>query len=79
MIVQVTKELKGKPVREAVDDKTLPFCWKGRKPFTSMRDVKKYFKPLALSFSSGWRSKTTFEIPLEGYLLISVSLLTRCP
>ncbi|KAI7745134.1 hypothetical protein M8C21_022045, partial [Ambrosia artemisiifolia] len=67
----VIKELSGKPVKEAVDDKTLPFCWKGRKPFRSIRDVSKYFKPLALRFSSGWRSKTQFEIPIEGYLLIS--------
>ncbi|KVH96869.1 Aspartic peptidase [Cynara cardunculus var. scolymus] len=59
------------PIREAVEDETLPFCWKGRRPFRSMKDVRKYFKPLALSFSSGWRSKTQFEIPLEGYLLIS--------
>ncbi|KAL7605909.1 hypothetical protein Lser_V15G16464 [Lactuca serriola] len=75
LLYLITKELSGKPIREAVDDETLPFCWKGRKPFRSIRDVKKYFKPVALSFSNGWRSKTQFEIPLEGYLLISVSLL----
>ncbi|KAI3732057.1 hypothetical protein L1987_63254 [Smallanthus sonchifolius] len=71
LLYLVTKELSGKPVREAVEDRTLPFCWKGRRPFRSIRDVSKYFKPLALRFSSGWRSKTQFEIPLEGYLLIS--------
>ncbi|KAJ9563099.1 hypothetical protein OSB04_008259 [Centaurea solstitialis] len=71
LLYLVSKELNGKPLREAVDDETLPFCWKGRRPFRSIKDVRKYFKPIALSFSSGWRSKTQFEIPLEGYLLIS--------
>ncbi|KAM7513874.1 hypothetical protein LguiA_003457 [Lonicera macranthoides] len=65
------KELNGKPLKEAVDDKTLPFCWKGKKPFKNIREVKKYFKPLALSFNNGWRDKPQFEIPPEGYLIIS--------
>lgn len=64
--------MNGKPLKEAVDDKTLPFCWKGKKPFKSIREVKKYFKPLALSFNNGWRAKPQFEIPPEGYLIISV-------
>jgi len=40
----------------------------------SIEEVKKYFKPLALSFKTGWRSKTLFEIPPEAYLIISVSI-----
>lgn len=67
----VKKDLSGKPLRDAVDDETLPFCWKGKKPFKSIRDVKKYFKPLALSFGNGWKGKTQFEIPQEAYLIIS--------
>ncbi|CAK9316409.1 unnamed protein product [Citrullus colocynthis] len=67
----LNRELAGKPLREAMDDDTLPLCWRGRKPFKSLRDVRKYFKPLALSFSSGGRSKAVFEIPMEGYLIIS--------
>lgn len=67
----VKKELNGKPVREAIDDHTLPICWKGKKPFRSMRDVRKYFKPLGLKFPSGWRSKTIFEMLPEDYLIIS--------
>lgn len=66
------KELHGKSLREAKDDHTLPLCWKGRKPFKSVYDAGKYFKPLGLSFDNGWRSKTQFEIPPEGYLIISV-------
>ncbi|KAL3502356.1 hypothetical protein ACH5RR_036805 [Cinchona calisaya] len=67
----VIKELNGKPLKEAKDDLTLPFCWKGRKPFKRVHDVRKYFKPLALSFDNGWRPKTQFEIPLDAYLIIS--------
>lgn len=70
--VQVKKELNGKPLREAMDDHTLPVCWKGRKPFRSIYDVRKYFKPLGLSFPGGWRSKPKFEILPESYLILSV-------
>ena len=68
------KELTGKPLREALDDKTLPLCWKGQRPFKSLQDVRKYFKPLALSFNNGGKGKTQFELPPEAYLIISVSL-----
>ncbi|XP_057417375.1 aspartic proteinase Asp1-like isoform X2 [Lotus japonicus] len=65
------KELTGKPIKVAPDDQTLPVCWHGRRPFRSMSEIKKYFKPLALSFTNGGRVKTQFEIPPEGYLIIS--------
>ncbi|KAA8547042.1 hypothetical protein F0562_003471 [Nyssa sinensis] len=67
----VTKELSGKPLEEAEEDQTLPFCWKGKKPFKNIRNVRRYFKPIALSFANGWKSKSHFEIPPEGYLIIS--------
>jgi len=70
---QLKKELSGKPLREALDDQTLPLCWKGRKPFESIRDVKKYFKTFALSFTNKRKSKTELEFPPEAYLIISVS------
>ncbi|XP_047960536.1 aspartic proteinase Asp1 [Salvia hispanica] len=71
LLTLIHKELSGKSLKEATDDHTLPFCWRGKKPFKSTRDVRKYFKSLAFSFSSGWRSKSQFEIPPEGYLIIS--------
>ncbi|KAL8477418.1 hypothetical protein ACS0TY_029640 [Phlomoides rotata] len=71
LLTLITKELSGRSLKEATDDHTLPFCWKGKNPFKSTREVKKYFKPLALSFSNGWRSKSLFEIPPEAYLIIS--------
>ncbi|XP_057492172.1 aspartic proteinase Asp1-like [Actinidia eriantha] len=71
LVSLLRKELNGKPLREALDDQTLPLCWKGKKPVKSIRDIKKYFKPLALSFSNGWRAKSQFEIPPESYLIVS--------
>ncbi|KAF3439286.1 hypothetical protein FNV43_RR17562 [Rhamnella rubrinervis] len=71
LTVWIKNELNGKPFKEASDDRTLPLCWKGRKPFKSIRDVKKYFKPLVLIFSDGGRHKTQYELPPEAYLLIS--------
>jgi hypothetical protein len=67
------RELSTKPLREALDDQTLPICWKGRKPFKSVRDVKKYFKTFALSFTNDGKSKTQLEFPPEAYLIVSVS------
>ncbi|KAK7318408.1 hypothetical protein RJT34_03108 [Clitoria ternatea] len=65
------KEVSGKPIKAAPDDQTLPLCWHGKRPFKSVREVKKYFKPLVLSFTNGGRVKPQFEIPPEGYLIIS--------
>ena len=70
---QLKKELSSKPLREASDDQTLPLCWKGRKPFRSIRDVEKYFKTFALSFTNDRKSKTLLEFPPKAYLIISVS------
>ncbi|KAI6691763.1 hypothetical protein NL676_019473 [Syzygium grande] len=67
----VKEELKGKPFTEALDDLTLPLCWSGGKPFKNIRDVRKYFKPFALSFNSGGRTKNQYEVPPESYLIIS--------
>jgi len=67
----MTRELHRTSLKDAVDDDTLPVCWKGKKPFRSIRDVRKYFKPLALSFANGGRSAAHFDIPPENYLIVS--------
>lgn len=64
----VKKDLPGKQLKEAPEDKTLPLCWKGTRRFKSVVDVKKFFKPLVLGFADG---KNKLEIPPEGYLIIS--------
>ncbi|GMH10393.1 hypothetical protein Nepgr_012234 [Nepenthes gracilis] len=71
LISALRRELSGKPLRDAADDRTLPFCWKGKKPFQSIRDVKKYFMPLALSFINGGKTASRFDLPPEAYLIIS--------
>lgn len=70
-VSSLRKELNGKPLTEDPNDHTLSLCWKSKQPFKSIKDVVKYFKPLALSFSSGRGSKSEFEIPPESYLIIS--------
>ncbi|KAK7369529.1 hypothetical protein VNO80_11568 [Phaseolus coccineus] len=65
------KDLTGKPLKAAPDDQTLPLCWHGRRPFKSIREVRRYFKPVALTFNNGGRVKAQFEIAPEAYLIIS--------
>ncbi|XP_061360022.1 aspartic proteinase Asp1-like [Gastrolobium bilobum] len=71
IISLLKKDLAGKPIKEAPDDRTVPLCWHGKRPFRSIYEVRKYFKPMALSFTSSGRSKAQFEIPPEAYLIIS--------
>ncbi|KAL6906164.1 hypothetical protein ACP4OV_003765 [Aristida adscensionis] len=52
-----------------VSDPSLPLCWKGKKPFKSVLDVKKEFRPLVLSFSNG--KTALMEIPPENYLIVT--------
>lgn len=56
-----------------VPDHSLPLCWKGKKPFKSVLDVKKEFKTVVLSFSNG--KKALMEIPPENYLIVTVNIL----
>lgn len=70
--LQLKKELSGMPLVETADQ-TLPLCWKGKKPFKSIRDVKKFFKTFTLSFRSNGRTKTKFDFTPEAYLITSVS------
>ncbi|GLU03866.1 hypothetical protein SLE2022_210390 [Rubroshorea leprosula] len=70
LLYLMNKELAGKPLKEATDDQTLPLCWKGRRPFKSVRDVRKFFKSISLAFKSNG-AKTQFELPPESYLIIS--------
>ncbi|GAB2218578.1 hypothetical protein Drorol1_Dr00001805 [Drosera rotundifolia] len=72
LIYLLRKELAGKPLRDAVDDATLPLCWKAKKPFKSTTDARKYFKPLALSFWDKGKAAAQFELPPESYLIISL-------
>lgn len=72
----INKNIDSKQLKTVPEDKTLPVCWKGSKPFKSMNDVKKLFKPLALRFSvksSFLRKNTVMEMGPETYLIINKS------
>jgi hypothetical protein len=69
----VKKERSGRYLKEASDDMSLPICWRGRKPFKSLKDVKKYFRSFALSFINDGKAKIQYDLPPEAYLIISVS------
>ncbi|XP_050229980.1 aspartic proteinase Asp1 isoform X2 [Mercurialis annua] len=67
------KEVSKTPLTEALDDETLPLCWKGKKAFRSIGEVNKYFKTFMLSFKKrSWRaSKIQYEFFPQNYLIIS--------
>lgn len=65
----IKKELKGKQLKDATEDKSLPVCWKGSKPFKSIGDVKAFFKPLVLTFANS--KNVQFQIQPEAYLVVT--------
>lgn len=71
--LKIKRELSERVFREAPEDNTLSLCWKGKRPFKSIRDIRKYFKTISLDFTSAGITKT-FEFPPEAYLIISVCL-----
>ncbi|KAJ3671643.1 hypothetical protein LUZ60_007722 [Juncus effusus] len=68
-LVSAVKSDVSSKLKEASDDPSLPLCWKGQKPFKSISDAKKHFKPVLLSFING--KKVTLEIPPENYLIVT--------
>ncbi|WCJ44380.1 Eukaryotic aspartyl protease family protein [Euphorbia peplus] len=65
----IKKELSGKPLKAAPEEKALSVCWKGAKRLKSVSDVKSYFKPLAFSFYN--QKNSHLEIPPENYLIVT--------
>ncbi|KAL3840028.1 hypothetical protein ACJIZ3_024619 [Penstemon smallii] len=68
LVSLIRADLSGKPLKEAVEDITLPLCWKGAKPFKSVREVVNYFKPLTLNL----KDKVQFHLRPEAYLIVTV-------
>ncbi|XAR62821.1 Nepenthesin [Bertholletia excelsa] len=64
----IKQDLKGKQLKEA-EDPSLPVCWTDAKGFKSIDDVKKYFKPMVLSFTK--TKNSPLQLPPETYLIIS--------
>lgn len=66
--LQLMNDMKGKKVYITNEDKSLPVCWKGSKPFKSIYDVKNLFEPIILMFK-----KSKLQLNPESCLIISVS------
>ncbi|CAI9115404.1 OLC1v1016303C1 [Oldenlandia corymbosa var. corymbosa] len=69
LVSLLKKDLNVKQLRDAADDKTLPICWKGPKPFKSISDVKSLFKPLQLVFKNA--ENISFQLNPEAYLIVT--------
>lgn len=65
----IKKNIDSKQLKDAPEDKALTVCWKGARPFKSIDDVKKFFKPLALRFPNV--KNAVMEMPPEAYLIIT--------
>ncbi|XP_075483909.1 LOW QUALITY PROTEIN: aspartic proteinase Asp1-like [Primulina tabacum] len=69
LVSQIKGDLKGKQLQDAVEDKSLPICWKGTKPFKSVRDAASYFKPITLTFTKA--KNVQFHLQPESYLIVT--------
>lgn len=68
---QVRKDLSGKPLRDAPEEKALAVCWKTAKPIKSILDIKSFFKPLTINFIKA--KNVQLQLAPEDYLIITVS------
>lgn len=66
----IGNDLKGKPLKDVKEDKTLAICWKGAKPLKSVLELKNLFKTLTVNFKNG-RTNSQLQIPPESYLIVS--------
>nr|XP_010322933.1 aspartic proteinase Asp1 isoform X2 [Solanum lycopersicum] len=65
----IKKNINAKQLTDATDDKSLPVCWSGSKPFKSVNDATIYFKPFTLSFMKAKNVK--FQLLPEAYLIVT--------
>lgn len=71
-LVASLKEVSGLRLIQDDSDTTFPICWQDDFPIRSVKDVKDFFKTLTLRFGNKWWILSTFfQIPPEGYLIIS--------
>ncbi|WMV31816.1 hypothetical protein MTR67_025201 [Solanum verrucosum] len=65
----IKKNIDPKQLTDAVEDKSLPVCWKGSKPFKFLKDATMYFKPLTLSFTKA--KNIQLQLIPEAYLILT--------
>ncbi|GMH21605.1 hypothetical protein Nepgr_023447 [Nepenthes gracilis] len=69
VVTLINKDAAESALKPAPEDKTLPYCWKGRAPFRYMAEVERFFKPLALRFPNA--ANVEMEMPAKSHLIIS--------
>ncbi|XP_042033213.1 aspartic proteinase Asp1-like [Salvia splendens] len=69
LVSLIKASLNGKQLKDAVEDKSLPICWKGAKPFKSVLDAANHFKPLGLSFTNA--KNVQLHLAPESYLVVT--------
>ncbi|KAL9396122.1 hypothetical protein Peur_010375 [Populus x canadensis] len=65
----VRKDLSGKPLKDAPEEKALAVCWKTAKPIKSILDIKSFFKPLTINFIKAKNAQ--LQLAPEDYLIIT--------
>ncbi|KAL0360256.1 UNVERIFIED_CONTAM: Aspartic proteinase Asp1 [Sesamum radiatum] len=69
LVSLIKGDLNGKQLKDAVEDRSLPVCWKGAKAFKSIREVVNYFKPLVLNFTNA--KNIQLQLRPESYLIVT--------
>ncbi|KAJ4830538.1 hypothetical protein Tsubulata_032097 [Turnera subulata] len=71
-LVASLEEVSRMELIQDTSDQTLPLCWRAPFPIRSVADVKHIFKTITFQFGSKWLIiSKKFQIPPEGYLIIS--------
>ncbi|KAK8967026.1 Aspartic proteinase Asp1 [Platanthera guangdongensis] len=70
LISVIRRDASKTSLKEAPEEKALPMCWKGAKPFSSVLELSKYFGSLILGFANGGY-RAGMEIPPENYFIVT--------
>ncbi|TYI39311.1 hypothetical protein ES332_A02G089500v1 [Gossypium tomentosum] len=68
-VLNLVRESLTEKTLDTVQDKALPICWKGTKPFKSVHNVKNYFSTLTLKFKD--TQNIQLELQPEAYLIVT--------
>ncbi|XP_078433933.1 aspartic proteinase Asp1-like [Wolffia australiana] len=69
-LASMMRDVEGRRLNPTAGDGALSLCWRAAaKPFKTLGEARRYFKPLAMAFSQGRRAVLT--IPPENYLILT--------
>ncbi|XP_020681205.1 aspartic proteinase Asp1 [Dendrobium catenatum] len=66
----IRSDISKTSLKEAPEEKALPLCWKDAKPFSSVLELRKYFRSIILSFGKG-KAMAQMVIPPENYFIVT--------